>query len=133
MPTVGQVAVAISCSGKVLLLRRPLEGMLGGLWEFPTSEMLPEEKPETAASRLLTDMVVQGTPVAAGRVRHAYSHFKLDLYLFRTEVSRPAVVSEGENEWVPVEDLADRALHGAHKKALAHFDVSINIPNTESV
>jgi A/G-specific adenine glycosylase len=51
-------------------------------------------------------------------VRHAYSHFKLDLRLFRAGVEACGLVAEGTQTWLPVAELPSLALHGAHQKAV---------------
>ncbi len=40
-------------NGKVLVARRPLEGLLPGLWEFPGGEKEPRESDEAALRRIL--------------------------------------------------------------------------------
>jgi A/G-specific adenine glycosylase len=56
----------------------------------------------------------------AGGIDHAYSHFRLDLRLFRGEAGEPDRVAEAtESRWLTAAELADWPLHGAHKKALS--------------
>lgn len=79
------VALAIRKSGRHLFLRRPSEGLLGGLWEFPGGHVAPNESKEEAIRRTVAETtgltVTPGDAVAS--VDHAYSHFKITLHLFR--------------------------------------------------
>jgi A/G-specific adenine glycosylase len=122
VPVVVQVALLLERGGRLLVRRRPLAGLLGGLWEFPTATVSPGEKPETAVRRLLAELGLGADPAAAGTVAHAYSHFKLDLRLFRASAADAGRVGEGEVLWCTAAELHNLALHGAHRKALKFVD-----------
>jgi len=114
-----EAALILMRGDHVLVRRRPYEGLLGGMWEFPCATVAPEETPAVAAARILRTFAEDGEPVAIGRVRHVYSHFRLDLYVFTARISHPLpLVAEGESVWMMPDALAAAPLHGAHKKAL---------------
>jgi A/G-specific adenine glycosylase len=121
VPTIIQVALLLETKGRFLVRRRPLSGMLGGLWEFPTAGVAERETPLSAARALLAGLGFQTTLAEAGGVAHAYSHFRLDLRLYRGTVEDFDRVSEGEERWVDAAGLPELPLHGAHKKALKHL------------
>jgi A/G-specific adenine glycosylase len=89
----GVAAVIEDGRGRYLMARRPAQGLLGGLWEFPGLRAgLPEEaEPDVQALAALLARSVEASlgiavvPAAAPlvRVRHAYTHFRLTLYAFR--------------------------------------------------
>ncbi len=118
VPTMVQVALLLEREGSFLVRRRPLSGMLGGLWEFPTAAVAEGAAPLSAADALLAELGLQMPLAEAGRVAHAYSHFRLDLCLYRGQVDAFGRVSEGAERWVDVPGLQELPLHGAHKKAL---------------
>jgi A/G-specific adenine glycosylase len=122
VPTVLQVALLLERRGRLLVRRRPLSGMLGGLWEFPAAEVRPGEAPEAAALRLLAELGFAETLAELGKVAHAYSHFRLDLRLFRAAAAEAGRVGEEEERWVDADALQELPLHGAHKKALKFVD-----------
>jgi len=74
------VACAILLAGNdtVLLVRRPEDGLLGGLWAFPETTIEGDEPATAAAIRLAEAMVdasVHPTGVETkGVVRHAFTH-----------------------------------------------------------
>ncbi|TYO95436.1 A/G-specific DNA-adenine glycosylase [Geothermobacter ehrlichii] len=119
VPLRRQVALALRRDGALLLRRRPLTGMLPGLWEFPNCEPLSGESAEQAARRLLTELGGKGEVAAVGEVRHVYSHFRLRLSLFVAEACPDRRIAEGEaSVWAPAAS-PEYPLHGAHRKALA--------------
>lgn len=119
VPTVVQVGLLLAdAQGRLLVRRRPLSGLLGGLWEFPTREVLPDSTPERTARLLLKESGGSGEVKESGAVAHAYSHFKLDLRLYRAILAAPERVAEEAGEWCSPDELRSLSLHGAHKKAL---------------
>ena len=112
---------AIRPDGAVLLRRRPESGLLGGMMEVPSTEWA-EARP---ASRALSDAPARADwqPVP-GRVRHAFTHFHLEL-----EVLYGAIEDwrRAAGVWSPVSRLGEHALPSVMKKvvrhALAHIPV----------
>lgn len=69
---------------RILIAQRPLEGLLGGLWEFPGGKQEPEESlPDCLARELREEL---GISVEVGSlftvVKHAFTHFKITLHAF---------------------------------------------------
>ncbi len=118
VPLVKQVALLLESRGRFLVGKRPLSGMLGGLREFPSCDVGPENTPQERAEWLLQDLGIKATLVPVGRIRHAYSHFRVEVELFRGRVENRQVAERPENDWLTVTELAGLALHGAHRKAL---------------
>ena len=90
---------------KVLLSKRPSNGLLGGMWEFPNGRV-DVEPADGLTSALETGYrlkVQKGD--ALGTVKHAYTHFRVTVHAFRCES-----VSVPKNEslkWVGLEKLDD--------------------------
>jgi A/G-specific adenine glycosylase len=114
-----QVAVVVVSGQNLLLKQRPVEGFLGGLWEFPTADCPKDLDAEDVASGLLQDLQLKGKLTGLVDISHVYSHFKLDLAVFIARADpTPVVAEKTQGQWVPGEDVASFALHGAHKKIL---------------
>ncbi len=84
-------------AGRVLLRRRPPEGIWGGLWEPPWSERAPGESAAAAARRLLAelglaelDLLGAGRLRPAGLLTHGLTHFALELRCYRGQVAADA-------------------------------------------
>jgi len=119
VPTRMQAALLLERDGRFWVRQRPFSGMLGGLWEFPAVDVAEGQPPLVAVRRLLADLGPAGEPTEVGRVRHAYSHFKLDLRLYRAAGTAGFAIAEAAvNRWLTAAELADLPLHGAHKKVL---------------
>ena len=96
--------------GHVLLVRRPPEGLLGGMRALPTGPWTD------------TPPGLEGAPATAdwrpldGGVRHGFTHFDIDLAL--AMVPAPAHL---EGEWWPVADLPAAGLPTLFAKAAERF------------
>jgi A/G-specific adenine glycosylase len=81
-------AVLSSTEGRVLLARRPEEGLLGGTWEFPGALAGSRESPAGAARRaarcwLGRDPAASSSEAAWAVVPHAFSHRRHLYHVFR--------------------------------------------------
>ncbi len=119
------VAVAVDEGRRVLVRRRPEDGLLGGLWEFPAVETGPETLPLVGVHGVLEetglaegDGLHSASPVELGTVEHRFSHFEAcyEAYLFA--VSRSTIREEARSDvdWIGLEGLDDIALPVAQQK-----------------
>ncbi|MDA8139160.1 MAG: A/G-specific adenine glycosylase [Desulfobacteraceae bacterium] len=115
-------------NGRLLLTQRPAAGLLAGLWEFPGGPVQTGAAPDLACNRAIRDMVglevhVEGHLVS---VRHAYTHFKLQLEIFLCSAPQGRVRLHGPAafRWVTLAQLDQLPLHKAVHKALAAEGVS---------
>ena len=116
-------AAWIERKGKVLAVRRPEGGLLGGLWELPGGELDPGETPADALRRGLAESLglsVDGLELA-GQVEHLFTHRRLRLHVFRASGVSGRVRRKGfqEHRWLPASALASLAQGGPTRKALA--------------
>ncbi len=96
-------AAVVVRRGRVLLSQRPSKGLLGGMWEFPQAEM-PTISPRSIATALCKARGLRvhcGEPL--GIVQHGYSHFSVEVHVFRCTMDSAPV--PGGLRWVPVRDL----------------------------
>ena len=89
--------------GAVLLRRRPPEGLLGGMLEFPGTPWGSDLWTASQASAFAPDRVRWRE--LSERVRHTFTHFHLELVVFAGATCRVDAIS---GRWVLPEDL-DRA------------------------
>jgi A/G-specific adenine glycosylase len=54
-----------------------------------------------------------------GVVRHVFTHFPLELTVYRTEVSRQAAAPAG-TRWTAIAQLGDESLSSLMRKVVAH-------------
>ncbi|MDE0483697.1 MAG: A/G-specific adenine glycosylase [Candidatus Poribacteria bacterium] len=109
-------------ASKVLIVQRPLNGLLGGLWEFPNGQIDENETAEDACIRHITNVVnltVTNLKYLT-RVRHAFTHFKIVVDVFECEYQTGEVVLNGpiNSKWVKLTALQDYPLPRATHKFL---------------
>ena len=109
-------------NGDLLIARRPENGLLGGLWEFPSVRL---EKGET-----LQDACIRGVREETGvrvkietrfrTVKHAYTHFSVTIHAFQCAYqSGPARPLDCEEVcWVPPDELSAYAFSRANRKLI---------------
>ncbi len=114
------VAGVVFKGDRVLITQRPPEGLLGGLWEFPGGAMETGETAETACRRRVREQT--GLDVAVERhltrVRHAYTHFRIEMDVFVCRYLAGRVRRNGPtaHRWIRPAALDRYPLPRAHLK-----------------
>lgn len=114
------VAGIIWKDDQILIARRPEEGLLGGLWEFPGGKVEEGESFEVAVAREVKEEI--GISVSVTRllatIRHQYTHFGITLHAFecRYIAGEPQTLGCTEWRWVKREELSDYAFPRANGK-----------------
>ena len=105
--------------GKLLLLRRPSRGLLGGLWEIPS---VPGDDPGVLVETLRERTGLDARPSAAlGEVRHVFSHRDLTLRvveLDRRGGRKRARSGDVESRWCGAAEIAQLPLSRLMHKVL---------------
>lgn len=116
----GAAFVAVRAGDEAVLLRtRPPEGLLASMAEPPTSPWTPDYDPAGALLDAPIDARWKRLP---GLVRHGFSHFPLELTVFRARVGLSSQAPPGLR-FTARRDLDDEPLPGVMRKVLAHaFD-----------
>ncbi len=118
----GVAFLALREDGQVLLRKRQDTGLLASMLEVPSTDWVDE--------LLAADIALKATPVRAdwwampGQVVHTFTHFRLELLVFRAIVPEDAELTfwadAARCRWVPRRDLADQALPSVMRKVIAH-------------
>jgi A/G-specific adenine glycosylase len=119
-PTRELVAAHCVREGRLLIVRRPPTGLLGGLWELPSWELAPAEAPASALAAALAghaESAQIGAEMAL--VRHAYTHFAVHVHILACELPSFAPGDRWDGvHWLPCEELGAFGLTGVTLKAL---------------
>lgn len=71
---------------QILLLQRPLNGLWGGMWEFPGAMVAEKASPRETAVRSMAELGLRVEILAPlGQVRHSYTNHRLTAHFFRVE------------------------------------------------
>jgi A/G-specific adenine glycosylase len=114
------VAAGVIWQGKqgaspLLIAQRPLEGLLGGLWEFPggKAEESDADLPATLCREIQEELAIE---IAVGEavtvVAHAFTHFRITLHAFHAQLVQgtPQAIGCAAWRWVEVAELGDYAM-----------------------
>lgn len=111
-------------NGKIFIQKRPPEGLLAGLWEFPGGKGGPGESPEDALTRELTEELGVRVRVLdkVTRIRHAYTRFRVLLHAFRCSMDPPGQAinlnAAVEGRWVSEDELDQFAFPSANRRLI---------------
>ncbi len=122
VPTQHIAVGVVSRDGRVLITRRREDAMLGGLWEFPGGKIEDGESAQAACAREIKEEVDLDVDVGdrLTRVRHAYSHLRVEIDVFRCRYTGGKVALRGPTEyrWILPEETAEYAFPRANHKFL---------------
>ena len=93
----------VSCEGKFALEKRPPEGLLAGLYQFPNcpGSLEPEQALEYLQSRGLRPKELR----AQLQRQHIFTHIRWDMRGFYIQVAEPT----GEYLWLSSEEIETKA------------------------
>jgi len=116
--------------GRLLIAQRPLDGLLGGLWEFPGGKREGRESLEDCLRRELREELA--IEVAVGQrfavVKHAFTHFKITLHAFDCRYlgalppySEPQALVALDWAWVSEAELEHYSFGKADRQVIAEL------------
>jgi A/G-specific adenine glycosylase len=128
----GAAFVVLRAEAELLVRTRPAKGLLGGMTEVPGSAWTHNFDLETAlahAPRLSRARPKWQRP--PGLVRHVFTHFPLELTVYRIAVPARARAPAGMR-WIALADLASEALPNLMRKVIAHAGIDVRPVPTSS-
>jgi A/G-specific adenine glycosylase len=112
----GAAFFVLRIDGAVLLRKRPLKGLLGGMTEVPGTEWTAQFD---MAQALAHAPLKTGWRKLPGRVRHVFTHFPLELTVYAAAVPKAVRAPKGMR-FVPRAKLGTEALPSLMRKVVAH-------------
>lgn len=120
VPTRQRVAALIQVKDTFLIVQRKQDGFLGGMWELPGSPLKKNADPE----KTLVKAIHQETGLKIDTaehlidVKHAYTHFKLELTLYLCRISQNEAVlnSSAAFKWITRNEINNFPFHKAIHK-----------------
>jgi A/G-specific adenine glycosylase len=111
----------IEYKGKFLLTKRPQNGLLAGMWEFPFSEFIKHTNDTNESAYFLDKLGIHGMYIRDwSEIKHSYTHFNLSLTTSYWQVSSSHFNSNfyEHYRWVRWEKILLLPLHKAMMKVL---------------
>jgi A/G-specific adenine glycosylase len=103
-------AAVIRRNGRVLLVQRPTNGLLGGMWEFPNIALSSPKQVKNVLRRSLISELGLALTMGEllGQYEHTYSHFHAHLQVYNapTNGKLPKVRSDLKHLWVQINRLS---------------------------
>lgn len=107
---------------EVLIVRRPTDGLLGGLWEFPGGVVGKGVEEETFLAEEMKNSLGIDVRVdhAVATLRHAFTHFEMTLQGYSCSYLEGVALHRDGNEcrWVRFEDLGRFAFPRAYQRLI---------------
>lgn len=101
------VIAVIEKDGKYLIQKRPSEGLLADLWEFPGGKKQPGESFAEALRREVREEL--GVELSEAEllttVRHAYTMFQVTLYVYTCRLKQEPRFKKNSQRWISLKGL----------------------------
>jgi A/G-specific adenine glycosylase len=116
--------------GRILVVQRPLKGLLGGLWKFPGGMQELDETLGKCLQRKVREEV--GIRIRVGKsitsVNHAYTHFRITLHAFQCthQAGKPKPLDCMDCRWTRLRQLQDLAFSRADRKIIEVLTSEMN-------
>lgn len=103
-------AAVIQRDHQVLIVQRPEDGLLGGLWEFPGGKLQPDEDLVACLQREICEELGAEIEVdeLLGIYKHAYTHFRVTLHAYYCQLHNgalPQPIQVQALRWVKLAEL----------------------------
>ena len=109
LPHLQVTAAVIEKDGRVLLAKRPPEGLLGGMWEFPGGKQESNETlPETLEREIMEELDASiQVGEHFGTYYHAYTHYKITLHAYQCRLvsDELKMIYHTDLDWVPLDSM----------------------------
>ena len=122
VPLYPVVAGVVYHEGRMLITKRKPDGLLGGLWEFPGGKIQDGESPAEACVREIREETGVSARIVSHLclVKHAYTHFKIQMQVFICHALSGSVRLNGpvDFRWITPDDMDLYPFPGANHKFL---------------
>ena len=112
-----------------LVIKRPADGLLGGLWEFPSVVLEDDEEPASMDAYLaecLDAAEPASEPASLGEFVHHFSHIRMTIHAESRRIDEAALAEpdpefDRPTQWVAAGELESLAMSAAMRKVCALY------------
>jgi A/G-specific adenine glycosylase len=121
IPHITAISAVIQKDGRVLLNKRPPNGLLGGLWEFPNWKIEEKRRLRLRLRNHIKKEMGMNVEVkeSIGVFHQTFSHFKLTLHVYHCQ----ALDGKTNRKWVPLKNLPLLPMSRVHRRITQVIEV----------
>jgi len=134
-----RVALAVIVKGdKFLIQKRSSSGHLAGMWEFPGGKIEAGESDDNAVKRECMEELGASVNIIQKltTVKHAYSHFKIELTVFICRLALATSTIEARQnqpiQWIGRDGMDRYPFPAANRKFFKELDVALKIEGVKN-
>jgi len=119
-PLYTSLSFLICHDNRILLAQRPQDGLLAGLWEFPSYMIRDDEIPQNPMDYINHFKIAGNLRKSWKPIRHSYTHFRLQLIPHWLMVHKPVFRSDQYDDqvWILWNELSEYPIHKAIHKTI---------------
>jgi len=112
-------AAVIINRGRVLLMQRPPDGLLGGMWEFPNGRVNVDPAKELTKILYTAYKLKVKRKEALGVIQHAYTHFKVTVHAYHCDCA--PIPKNKRLKWTRINELEDYPMGKVDRQIVHKF------------
>ncbi|MCP4366533.1 MAG: A/G-specific adenine glycosylase [Deltaproteobacteria bacterium] len=125
-----KVALAVILkNNKFLIQKRPTTGHLAGMWEFPGGKIKTDESAELAVTRECREELDVSVKIIQKlkTVKHAYTHFKIELNIFICQLSSSTIQAQQSQpiRWIDLDEMSQYPFPAANYKFFKELEADL--------
>jgi A/G-specific adenine glycosylase len=114
---------------KFLIQKRPTAGHLAGMWEFPGGKIKTNESAKQAVTRECREELDVSVKIIQKlkNVKHAYTHFKIELHIFICRLSSSTVRAQQNQpiRWIDLDEMSQYPFPAANYKFFKELEAAL--------
>lgn len=113
----------ISQDNRYLIQKRPSQGLMADLWEFPGGKIEPGETPVQALQREIQEELGQEVEKEKflTQVTHSYTQFRVTLYAFQCELKEKPELNSSVHRWVSLQEFENYPFPSGSVKVIQYL------------
>lgn len=112
---VSMLTTVVVWQGRYLIRKRPNQGLLAGMWEFPTREA-PDVVDETVLAAFFSEFGQTAPPVYWQSLNYIFSHREWCITVYRSQITGHKAPVSDEGQWLTPLELDAAPMGGPHRK-----------------